>query len=143
MDTNFTPDKKRELFGPGPWVDEPDRVEWRAHGFVCLVRRSPMGNLCGYVGVPPEHPWHGKSFEDIEAFAHGSLTYAGPRADEPEHRYWVGFDAGHAFDLVPELAKLGGGLYEDGWSTYRDIEWMKAEVEQLAAQAAAAEAPRG
>ena len=45
---------------PGPWDDEPDRVEWRdeATGLPCLLRRgSPfIGVWCGYVALPPDHP---------------------------------------------------------------------------------------
>lgn len=49
---------------PGPWMDEPDELEWRdeATGLSCLIRRGHFGQLNGYVGVPPGHPyygWHG------------------------------------------------------------------------------------
>lgn len=147
MNTPFTPESKLALFGPGPWVDEPDRVEWRAHGFVCLVRRIPtLGHLCAYVGVPPSHPWHDKDPGDIDASAHGGLTSAGPcdgevchvpEPGEPDHLYWLGFDAAHGGDVIPQIRKLMGNEGFDG-DVYRNVAWMKEQAEQLAAQAALA-----
>ncbi len=88
----------RTGWGDGPWGDEPDRVQWTdaATGLPCLIRRSVMGAWCGYVGVPPEHPWYGHDYaacfadhdhdaddahcweDSIEArvSVHGGLTYA-------------------------------------------------------------------
>ena len=45
----------------GPWMDEPDKAHWvdAESDLDCLIVRGPAGALCGYVGVPPEHPWHG------------------------------------------------------------------------------------
>lgn len=62
----------------GPWKDEPDRVEWRCLGFPCLIVRNNSGALCGYVGVPPAHPWHGKKYDEVGAEVHGGLTYSRP-----------------------------------------------------------------
>lgn len=59
-------DKSRWL--DGPWRGEPDRVEWVDEGarLPCLVMRHPeMGNLCGYVGVPPAHPAWGLHYDGI------------------------------------------------------------------------------
>lgn len=55
------PDEEKRAWGDGPWVNEPDRVEWRYKGLPCLLKRGPLGNWCGYVGVPPEHPLHGQN----------------------------------------------------------------------------------
>ena len=50
----------------GPWTSEPDKAQWidPATDLDCLIVRGPMGALCGYVGVPPEHPWHGKGYNE-------------------------------------------------------------------------------
>src|SRR5688572_8992423 len=69
----------KSAWGAGPWQDEPDRVEWRSHGFPCLVVRSEvMGALCGYVGVPPGHPLHGIHYGELETEleVHGGLTFS-------------------------------------------------------------------
>lgn len=105
----------RESWGPGPWQDEPDLVEWRHEsGLPCLVVRGPTGAWCGYVGVPGSHPWFGHEYGQHEGLdgAHGGLTFSGPcgghichvaRPGEPEHVWWFGFDCAHAFDLAPGL----------------------------------------
>lgn len=55
-------------WGPGPWVDEPDKAQWtdEATGLPCLAVRSrgSTGAWCGYVGVHADHPFHGVHFED-------------------------------------------------------------------------------
>jgi hypothetical protein len=49
----------KDEWGPGPWHNEPDRVDFESHGLPCLILRNRGGALCGYVAVPPEHPLHG------------------------------------------------------------------------------------
>jgi hypothetical protein len=48
-----------------PWLREPDRLHFERHGLPCVINRvEHSGSLCGYVGVPAEHPWHGKGYGD-------------------------------------------------------------------------------
>lgn len=138
----------KSTWGAGQWASEPDKVQWvdEATDLDCLIVRGPSGALCGYVGVPPEHPWHGKDYGDkvIETAAewdgcidcivevHGGLTYADAcqaREDEsvgvchvplpgrsPEV-WWFGFDCAHLYDVTP--------LYEArdrerGWPSMRE-----------------------
>lgn len=94
-----------QLWGPGPWTAEPDKVQWAdaGTGLPCLARRAFYGHWCGYVGLPPGHPLYGL---DRDACAvrpdpcarrdcahcpaalldvHGGLTYSGacePLEDE-------------------------------------------------------------
>ena len=57
--------RDRRNWAAGPWDREPDRKEWRHEtGIPCLIVRGPMGALCGYAGVAPGHPWHGKDYSD-------------------------------------------------------------------------------
>jgi hypothetical protein len=60
------PDVDPSLAPRGPWDDEPDKAQWidEATGLDCLIVRNPIGALCGYVGVPENHPWHGKDYSD-------------------------------------------------------------------------------
>ena len=45
-----------------PWDNEPEFGEWTHAGLQCFVKRTKHGgHLCGYVGVPREHPWWGRS----------------------------------------------------------------------------------
>lgn len=58
-------DVPKAEWAPGPWHDEPDRLEWRApSGLPALIVRGPMGALCGYAGVPPGHPLYGRKYGD-------------------------------------------------------------------------------
>ncbi len=101
----------------GPWDGEPDRVAFTHAGFACLVVRAPQGHLCGYVGVPSGHPFHGLDRLALWRLpslpVHGGLpTYARAcdwpicHADalgaEPA-LWWIGFDCAHRGDLVPAL----------------------------------------
>jgi len=142
----------RSEWGPGPWDNEPDREEWRYKGLACLARRNTeMGIWCGYVAVPPGHPWHGKTYSDLEDLdncpnVHGGLTYsAGCQDDichkaadgEPDNVWWLGFDCGHYLDLVPSYETLGLNFRLSA-SVYRDLNYVKYQCQSLADQIVAA-----
>ena len=42
-----------------------------------IHQADEMGHLCGYLGLPPCHPWSGLDYDDIDASVHGGLTWAG------------------------------------------------------------------
>lgn len=139
----------------GPWDDEPDRVEWsdQETGLACLALRHPAwGNWCGYVAVPPGHPWHGQPREVPDVIVHGGLTYAAPCTDDdqpeveqicchvsapggPDDVWWFGFDCIHGHDLVPFTMGLPPLFHRQ---IYRDLAFVQLECEVLAAQLAAA-----
>lgn len=157
----MTREERIRAMGEGPWVDEPDHLEFRAHGLPCIVHRALHfgpdgrnqggGHWRGYVGVPPGHPWHGKKLDQEhcdEIDVHGGITYASlchghichvPAPGEPDDVWWLGFDASHHRDLQPATRQL---LREIGHlddfhrvDVYRNLEYMRGECEQLAAQA--------
>lgn len=159
MQTKTWSYEDKSAWGDGPWQTEPDKVQWsdKATGLPCIIRRSPMmGNWCGYVGVFAGHPFFGLDYNDIPVEVHGGLTFADrcdpsedetgvchfPEPGEPDNVWWFGFDCGHAFDfspgmrahqrayLPPELL----GLLEQLTEAYRDLDYVKAEVESLARQ---------
>lgn len=155
MKTSYLPHEVRERWDqhPGAWNSEPDRVEWRdsTTGLVCLALRQPSsGHWCGYVGVGPEHPWHGKRGSEVEAKAHGGLTFASgcqsaeklgehrvchtPEAGEPEHLWWVGFDCAHAGDFRPVMSCFERRRFE----TYKTLSFVQGQCASLARQAAEA-----
>ena len=85
---------------------------------------------------------------DLEV--HGGVTYAEhcagqichvPAPGEPEHLWWIGFDCAHAHDVSPESdaywARLGQPSMRYDHSSYRDVAYVRAEVESLSAQLAA------
>jgi len=147
--------RTKSEWGPGPWQDEPDRIEWRhASGLPCLIVRNHMGSLCGYVGVPPEHPFYRQHYDSPvteNIHAHGGLTYSDlcqglichkPEPGEERDIWWFGFDCGHYQDVSPglnaTLAAIGSGLRFAAGETYRPIDYVRAEVDELAEQVAAA-----
>lgn len=69
--------------GKGPWLGEADKVSWRdeASGYECIMLRDTRGGfLCGYVGIPSDHPLWGWDDDavpsDIGIEVHGGITYA-------------------------------------------------------------------
>lgn len=135
-------------FGPGPWQDEPDRVEFEHAGLPCLLKRGPMGVWCGYAAVPPGHPLHGCSL-DAPVDVHGGLTWASacqgeichaPKPGEPDDVWWFGFDCGHGGDFLPKLDTMFPE-HKSVWGSYKDQAYATAETKRLAEQLA--EAGRG
>jgi hypothetical protein len=148
----------KSAWGPGPWQAEPDRVEFEHLGLPCLiVRHERAGHLCGYVAVPPGHPWHGKNDstvydlpDDKRPDAHGGITYASacaghvchvPKPGEPDDVWWIGFDAAHAGDVSPgyewALSRVGVPTGWGGVHDYRTVDYMRRQCERLAEQARA------
>lgn len=107
---------EKSSWGPGPWVLEPDKCEWRDERvkLPCLVVRNDLGCWCGYSAVSEGHPAFGKTYDEIDAQieVHGGLTFSdqcheGGRIchvaepGEPDHVWWLGFDTGHCDDYWP------------------------------------------
>lgn len=116
------------------WETEPNQRDFEHAGFQChIMRTRRMGHLCGYVDVPEGHPWYGLGYDAITGVdVHGGLTYA--RATDNVWR--IGFDCGHAGDLIPGMVELYGP--RDYGDIYRTIGYVEAECRKLAEQAAAA-----
>lgn len=149
----WTKEQRIAMWGDGPWVDEPDVVEWTPpeHDLPCLILRIQLiGNLNGYAGVPPGHPLHGRSEHRVHFLATGlakEVTFAGPRfwagtgvmnygdkgnISDPYKDYWFfGFHTANGTDLVPHAYKLSPELFRD--SRYWDFRAVRAQCELLAA----------
>lgn len=138
----------RSGWPPGPWDGEPDRWEARHAGFPVLAVRNELGNWCGYVGVPPGHPWRGGNNDDLDNVrVHGGITYASPcqgaichvpAPGEPDDVLWIGFDCAHAYDLVPGMLQFQRGGHAG--DVYRSLAYVQEQTRALADQAAAAAA---
>jgi hypothetical protein len=129
---------KRDGWAAGPWDGEPDRIMWvsrEPHHYRCQMDRvAELGTWCGYVVVPPGHIAWGLRQNRVPVTAHGGITFSARCIDDS----WAfGFDACHARDLRPGDGALFG---ERGWSgkwgfvDYRDVGFMREEVEALAMQ---------
>jgi len=67
----------------GEWDDEPHEESFVHAELPCMIRRnSAIGHLCGYVGVPPSHPFYRKGYDElynqmgVDIDVHGGLTFA-------------------------------------------------------------------
>lgn len=136
--------EKMQAATPGPWSDEPNRVEFRRAGIPCIIHRGPIGVWCGYVGLPPGHPFHGQPYDvanGVGVEVHGGLTYANKcdghichvaQPGESDDVWWLGFDCGHLDDLIPYMIGycLKGAPSLGG--VYRDQAYVTAETKRLA-----------
>lgn len=125
-----------------PWETEPDLLEFvdEDTGYHCFIKRHlELKHLCGYVALNKEHKLYGKDKEDScfdKINVHKGLSYSGElgfwsTSNNYKKLYYVlGFDCGHAGDLVPYLYNsnpfIGG--------SYKDIEYVTNECKNLAKQ---------
>lgn len=68
---------------------------------------------------------------------HGGVSWATKfNRREMKRGYWIGFDTGHLFDVVPDMVAVREalGFESRGMETYKDIAYVKSETERLAAQ---------
>jgi len=136
----------KSSWGAGPWQNEPDKKQWQdaATGYPCLIVRNDMGALCGYVGVAKSHPNFEQDYDKPDVTVHGGLTFASRcqeqqnecegichKTDGPDDVWWFGFDCLHASDSSPPIRD---GLTPFDYGVYRDIAYVTAEIESLAAQ---------
>lgn len=144
----------KSAWGDGPWQSEPDKRQWQdlETGLPCLIVRGPSGALCGYVGVSPDHPAHGKGYDSdpvIDIEVHGGLTFAKgcghgddpakgichiPGDGDADHVWWFGFDCAHGWDISPAYDSYGGWKQEG--AQYRGQAYVEAQVRLLAGQLA-------
>lgn len=149
----INPQVDRSEWSAGPWDDEPDKISWTDEEteLPCLLVRNGMGAWCGYVAVEPGHPYWDRDYADVPASVHGGLTFSDfcrddeaiegavchvPEPGRPDNVFWFGFDAGHAFDLVPGFARLWRelGYTSRHEASYRTAAYMRSECENLARQ---------
>lgn len=94
----------KSTWADGPWHHEPDKRQWQdpATGLFCVIVRSPLGgNLCGYVGLPPDHPAYGLHYDGV--------TDAEAKANQENYR-----------DDVRRWAQAGYPPLEKWWAQNKD-----------------------
>lgn len=140
--------KDKDQWGDGPWQTEPDRVQWQDEetGYWCLIRRNwRIGQLCGYVAIPPDHPYFQKrDSENTESssdvymkLTHELLNKYGGYGNVPEGE-WPDVLEKHP-DYQEELHHLNvhGGVTYTGKSdadeiTQKDwLKWRESMIKQL------------
>jgi hypothetical protein len=76
--------------------------EWEHAGLLCAVVLAREGaHRCGYVRVPPTHPFYKKDYDAPDVEVHGGLTFADIETctDHADGLgWWFGFDCAHSGD---------------------------------------------
>lgn len=131
-------------------LDHPDRILARGEfcGFEWIVTHNDMGYRCGYVKLPPNHPWFNMEMERIDVSIHGGITFAEKDVPcgkgGPDDGYWIGFDCAHFGDLPdPELPNGGNIplLPPISYGTVKSQKYAESECFSLCEQAKLAAKP--
>lgn len=127
-------------------------------GYEWEVTSNRMGYRCGYVRIPPGHPWHGKDYDSVEPYpdVHGGLTFADADIDcgkdGEDNAWWLGFDCAHAGDApdpelpggktmmrhgyAPATLEQFADMYDQGYrDVVRSTDYVAAQCRGLAEQA--------
>jgi hypothetical protein len=121
------------------WVNEPNELDFvdADTGYNCHIERhDSLKHLCGYVQIPPNHPWNGKGYDDCRMMdgswvtVHGGLTFAGSHLKD-DGQWWIGFDCAHAGDFSPGIESY---LRDNRHETYKNIDYVKGELLSLCQQ---------
>jgi len=139
-------------WGDGPWQTEPDTAFWidEPTGFPChAMRHVYFGCWCGYLGLPPKHPWYSLKRRHIPLIGPRVVNADGfapiERGTKPVYR-WLGFDCMHGGvegDFAPGMwatTKAAMPHWDSDYlGTYRTLDWVKEGLQFMAAQANAPE----
>jgi len=97
--------------------------------------RSLGAYPCAYIGLPPDHPFSGKTANEIHLDCHGGLTYSfidykGRVHDIglPKEYYWIGWDYAHLGDYS---SYTSNSLCEDYYNKQWTTKEIKEEVENV------------
>jgi len=117
------------------WDLEPDEINFDYSGYACLIKKIPrLLNLCGYVLIPKEHFLYDKSMDELNEIldVHGGITFNNYLT---KYEYFIGFDCGHAGDIIPEIHRYMPELLIDrpNWS-YKDSDYVRNELKSLVDQ---------
>lgn len=113
------------------FADDVGQFEFEHAGLRCFVRRfDKMSNWCGYVLLPPGHPW--REEEHPNASVHGGVTWNRDRKGHLDNvdGWLCGFDTKHWGDHLADDT-----VYRGPW---RNRAYVEAECRSLAEQAAEA-----
>lgn len=99
-------------------------------GYTGIIRINRLDTFCGYIVLPPDHPYFEKcvyEFDEalLELDVHGGITFSDYLDKDT---YAIGFDCAHAADYVPSR---GVAPYPTTW---KDEFFVREELEHLARQ---------
>lgn len=69
-------------------------------GYPYVVMITAQCFRVGYVGIPKDHKYYGKTYDELHIDCHGGLTYSNNALSWQEDKdvWWVGFDCAHCWD---------------------------------------------
>lgn len=122
------------------WDTEPNSLVFEHRGLKCLILRTELGHLCGYVGLNSLS----NEYDENEIEVHGGVTFDNSirncHFNLAKHYVFddvkrvIGFDAAHYMDISPKMeSMLNKHLYG---GTYKNMSYMKEETIKLAEQLA-------
>lgn len=149
-------DKIKPSWGPGPWEEEPDKRQWTdpATGLPCLIVRNRLGGLCGYVGVPPSHPWYGRDYSSCtlpvatprgprEGDQDGLMAKLGPEWRKRQEEQLV-CKEDYCAHTPSSIIEVHGGLtFADHCAPITPERWEAFRQQRPAMEAMAAKHPQG
>lgn len=94
-----------------------------------LGKLGPIAVLCEAMRFDD-----GAASLDVILDVHGGITFARPAYWTEPRGWWLGFDCSHSGDASPYDQYRSTFLRDKG--TYRDLDYVKAEIESLARQIA-------
>lgn len=74
---------------------------------------SQAGYANGYVAVPPEHPYFGKDYDDIDAVVHGGITFA--EDSDTVKKHWDNLS--DDIEFLDGATEIPNGWYIFGFDT--------------------------
>ena len=91
---------------------------------------------CGYVEIPPNHPYFGRNYDKCNIYCHGGLTFAGKLNDNlnlPTNTFWLGWDYGRCGDLAGYMFAYSDVVTGKGYTTEDVIKECHYVIDQLEA----------
>lgn len=129
-----------------PWVAVEGGGVYKNYEFLIVL--NTIGHRCGYVAIPPSHPFNntplekyefaGKTrehynYDQLDIDCHGGLTYMDREHSLkdllpiPCNDFWIGFDCGHCFDASDtDAMKVYFG--DDADAPFKSSVWREGVV---------------
>ena len=90
---------------------------------------------CGYVRVPTNHPYYGKSYDDCNISCHGGLKYSDDylyiSTDIKICGWWIGWDYTHLGDYLEDKSCICNHAYGTKYTTQEVITECHNVIDQL------------
>lgn len=125
-------------------------------GYEYIVTFNRMGFRCGYVAISTDHPLYDKNSEEIEGkvSCHGGATFFDKHSivervlgNHHCEDKWLGFDAGHCYDLYDKEAaekyfelrdlerehmdRMADIFKREETASIRNLEYMESECRSI------------